>query len=246
MDISEIQKRKQEVINKYGEWTAHSIELAPNLFTVEGKEVPSGRPAHYAKVTQDFFGQDLKQLRVLDLGSLEGMYAFEFAKHGSEVVGIEGRLGNIEKAKFANQVFRFENCQFVQDDVRNLNTETYGTFDVVLCCGILYHLDAPCVFIFLEKIAEVCKRLLIVDTQIAVEGSKLKTFDYRGEKFLGCNFKEQLESPWAALNNANSFWLERKSLYRAIRRVGFLQIYEDLEPHIWTNNTDRLTLVSLK
>lgn len=252
MDIPEIQKQKQEIINKYGEWTAHSIELAPDLFTVEGKEAPSGRPAHYVRVTEDFISQPLKELRVLDLGSLEGMYSLEFARHDSEVIGIEGRVENIEKAKFANEVFGFKNCRFVQDDVRNLNTENYGTFDVVLCCGILYHLDAPDVFIFLEKIAEVCKRLLIVDTQIAVEetkkwgSKKLVVVDYKGEKFSGCNFQEQLESPWAALNNTNSFWPDRKSLYRAIRRVGFLQIYEDLEPHIWTNNTDRLTLVCLK
>lgn len=252
MDIPEIQKQKQEIINKYGEWTAHSILLAPNLYTVEGKESPSGRPAHYVRVTEDFISQPLKELRVLDLASLEGMYAFEFARHGCEVVGIEGRLENIEKAKFANQVLDFKNCRFVQDDVRNLNTENYGTFDVVLCCGILYHLDAPDVFIFLEKIAEVCKRLLIVDTQIAVEetkkwgSKKLVTFDYKGEKFSGWNHDENTADPMSALNNANSFWPDRKSLYRAIRRAGFLQIYEDLEPHIWTNNTDRLTLVCLK
>lgn len=252
MDISEIQKQKQEIINKYGEWTAHSIELAPNLFTVEGKEVPSGRPAHYVKVTQDFISQPLKELLVLDLGSLEGMYSLEFARHGSEVIGIEGRVENIEKAKFANEVFGFKNCRFVQEDVRNLNKENYGAFDVVLCCGILYHLDAPDVFIFLEKIAEVCKRLLIVDTQIAVEetkkwgGKKLVTFDYKGEKFSGWNHEENIADPQSALNNSNSFWPDRKSLYRAIRRVGFLQIYEDLEPHIWTNTADRLTLVCLK
>lgn len=252
MDISEIQKQKQEIIIKYGEWTSHSIELAPNIFTVEGKESPSGRPAHYVKVTQDFISQPLKELRVLDLGSLEGMYSFEFAKHGSDVVGIEGRVENIEKARFANRVLGFDKSEFVQDDVRNLDAEKYGKFDVVLCCGILYHLDAPDIFIFLEKIAEVCKRLLIVDTQIAVEETKnwkrkkLVIVDYKGEKFSGRSFKEQLESPWAALNNTNSFWLDRKSLYRAIRRVGFMQVYDDLEPHIWTDNIDRITFVCLK
>lgn len=252
MDIDEIQRQKQEIINKYGEWTAHSILLAPNIYTVEGKESPSGRPAHYVKVTQDFFSQDLKKLRVLDLGSLEGMYAFEFARHGCEVVGIEGRVENIEKAKFANQVFGFENCRFIQDDVRNLNVENYGKFDVVLCCGIFYHLDAPDIFILLEKISEVCKRLLIMDTQVAVEESrnwrrkKLKTFDYKGEEFSGCNFKEQIAHPWSALNNTNSFWLDRKSLYRALRRVGFLHIYEDFEPHIMADNNDRVTLACLK
>ncbi|MBI3796935.1 MAG: methyltransferase domain-containing protein, partial [Deltaproteobacteria bacterium] len=92
---------------------------------------------------QDFLHQPLHNLRVLDLGCLEGMYALEFAQHGAQVLGIEGRLANIEKARFAKRVLGFSNCDFVQDDVRNLSLAKYGDFDVVLCCGILYHLDAP-------------------------------------------------------------------------------------------------------
>jgi SAM-dependent methyltransferase len=252
MDDSEILKRKQEIIKNFGEWTAHSILLAPNLYTIEGKEEPSGRPAHYVKVIHDFLSKPLSELRVLDLGSLEGMYAFEFAKHGAEVVGIEGRLANIEKAKFANQVLGFNNCCFIQDDVRNLSAENYGKFDVVLCCGIFYHLDAPDVFMFLEKINEVCGRLLVLDTQVAVEEKrtwrrkKIVVHEYKGQKYSGCDFTEQIAHPWSALNNINSFWLDRKSLFRAIRHAGFSNIYEDIEPNIWANSNDRITLVCLK
>ncbi len=171
MNISEIERQKQEIIKKYGEWTAHSILLAPNLYTVVGKEDPSGRPAHYVKVAQDFLLRPFQDLRILDLGCLEGMYAFEFAKHGAEVFGIEGRLANIEKARFANRVLGFEKCNFVHDDVRKLSADKYGSFDVVLCCGILYHLDAPDVFVLLENIAKVCKRLVIVDTHVATENT---------------------------------------------------------------------------
>jgi 2-polyprenyl-3-methyl-5-hydroxy-6-metoxy-1,4-benzoquinol methylase len=33
------------------------------------------------------------------------------------------------------------NLTFTYDDVHNLGN--YGVFDVVFCCGVLYHLDAP-------------------------------------------------------------------------------------------------------
>lgn len=251
MDTAEIQKQKQEIINQYGQWTAHSIELAPNLFTVEGKENSSGRPAHYVTVIQDFLTEPLHKLRILDLGSLEGLFSFEFARQGSEVIGIEGRLANIEKARFANRILGFDKCQFIQDDVRNVSADKYGRFDVVFCCGILYHLDAPDVFIFLEKMADVCKRILLVDTQVAAEKTSWKLqakteYEYKGQKYSGRRFKEQLESPWAALNNPYSYWLYRESLYRAIRDAGFLSIYEDPVPYLLSENNDRLTFVCLK
>ncbi len=57
------------------------------------------------------------------------MYALEFAKQGAQAVGIEGRLENLEKAKFANEVLGYANCNFVQDDIRNLSAQKYGLFD---------------------------------------------------------------------------------------------------------------------
>jgi hypothetical protein len=42
----------------------------------------------------------------------------------------------------------------VQGDVRDLSRQEHGLFTVVLSIGILYHLDAPDVFTFVERIAE--------------------------------------------------------------------------------------------
>lgn len=45
MEDAQIKKEKKEIIKKYGEWTTHSILLAPDIYTIVGKEYPSGRPA---------------------------------------------------------------------------------------------------------------------------------------------------------------------------------------------------------
>ena len=50
---------------------------------------------------QDITQCNFKELRILDLACLEGQYAIEFAMQGAEVVGIEGREANIQKAIFA-------------------------------------------------------------------------------------------------------------------------------------------------
>ncbi len=75
------------------------------------------------------------------------MCAVELARLGANVVGIEGREANLAKARFAKEALSLENPEFHQDDVRNLSKEKYGRFDVVLCLGILYHLNRQTFFI---------------------------------------------------------------------------------------------------
>ena len=41
----------------------------------------------------------------------------------------------------------------------------YGVFDVVFCCGLLYHLDAPRKFV--DLMAKACRRAAIIDTHVA-------------------------------------------------------------------------------
>src|SRR5208283_4911140 len=58
--------------------------------------------------------------RLLDLACLEGLFAIEFAR---KVLGLS-------------------NCRLIKGDVRSISAEL-GSFDVILCAGILYHLDFP-------------------------------------------------------------------------------------------------------
>ena len=57
---------------------------------------------------------------MLDLASLEGMYALELARRGAEVIAIEGREANIEKARFAARALAID-VDFQLGDVRDLS-----------------------------------------------------------------------------------------------------------------------------
>jgi len=105
----------------------------------------------------DLAHRPLTGLRVLDLACAHGYYSFEMARLGAQVLGIEGRESWLENARRTKQEASIPNVEFVQDDVRNLSKEKYGEFDIVLCLGILYHLDAPDVFEFLGRVFEVCR-----------------------------------------------------------------------------------------
>jgi 2-polyprenyl-3-methyl-5-hydroxy-6-metoxy-1,4-benzoquinol methylase len=89
------------------------------------------------QVVSDITNQPLDTLRVLDLGCLEGLYGIEFAQHGAEVIAIEGREANIEKARFAKDILGLYNITFVQDDVRNLSVEKRRKVRAFRCCSML-------------------------------------------------------------------------------------------------------------
>ena len=180
MDAETIIKKKNQIITKYGPWTAHNIHLRDDIYTIAPRIV--GDEIRLRRITQcvfDLMGGTVENARILDLACLEGLFAIEFARHRAKCLGIEGREANIEKARFVKEVLNLENLELAQDDVRNLSVEKYGHFDVVLCLGILYHLDEPDVFAFVERLGEVCRNICIVDTRITLHPKTRVTYKNR-------------------------------------------------------------------
>jgi SAM-dependent methyltransferase len=206
----------------------------------------------FLRTVQDLGRKPIAEMRVLDLACLEGAYAIEFARQGAAVVGTEGREVNVAKAEFARRALNLERCEFVLDDVRNLGREKYGLFDVVLCIGIFYHLDAPDIFKFMKAMGEVCTNLLVIDTNISL--SSQETREFEGRTYWGANFTEhaptatapeKLKNLWASLDNPTSFWLTRPSLYNLLIDTGFTSVYEVHMPPNY-GPPHRLTLVAVK
>ena len=254
MDADLIERRKQQIVDRFGPWTAHNILLGDDVYTIKkgiaGDEIKLRR---VLQIVSDLSQRPLASLRVLDLACLEGMYAVELARHGAEAIGIEGREANIEKARFAKDVLALEKLSFVQDDVRNLSLEKYGSFDVVLCLGILYHLDMPDVVRFLERIAQVCQGFAVIDTHVSA--ARERAYAYGGRTYWGRVFKEHETSStsedrarqlWASLDNPDSVWLTRSSLYNALLHAGFTSVYECRVPGESVKPVDRVTLVAMK
>ncbi len=213
-----------------------SIHLGGELYTLP--PAADGRLRRILQIACDLAGKPLAQLRVLDLACLEGHYGIELAMHGAEVVGIELREANLAKARFAKDHLQLDRLTLYQDDVRNLSLEKYGQFDVVICSGILYHLDVPDVFHFVRRIFEVCTRLAIFDVQIALR--PLETVTFENEPYCGLWHSEHDESAdretrlkdvWASVDNVRSFWFTPPSLANLVARVGFSSFHECLNPH---------------
>jgi SAM-dependent methyltransferase len=250
LDRDTLEREMRALTEKYGPWTAHGIELRDGLFTrTEDLYLPS-LMASLIRILEPFFAKPLAEMRILDLGCLEGGFAIEFGKRGAaEVVGVEAREANIAKAIFARDALSLENVVFVQDDVRNLTREKYGLFDLVLCWGLLYHLDAASVFRFIEQIASVCTRTAVFDTHVSL--SDELSIDYKGSAYagreyreLGTNAEELLSDPWGSVGNETSFWFTREALCSFLGSLGFPTLYQlCTTPFL---RPDRITLIALK
>jgi hypothetical protein len=208
------------------------------------------------RITQtiaDLAGKPWQDMRILDLGSLEGLFAIECAVHGAKVLGIEGREGNNLIARRTAQSMCLSNVEFVTDDVRNFSRQRFGDFDVVICSGILYHLPGEDGCRFIHSIAEACTRLTIIDTHVGVTASTSVSFD--GRRYFGSTYKEhdagdsakeKLARAWASLDNPISFWITKPSLLNLLRDAGFSSVHEILRPRSFADYSDRLSFAAIK
>jgi len=221
--------------------------------TQDGLVPADERLRRTVQVVADLSSKPLDQLRVLDLACYEGQFAIEFALHGADVVGIEGREANIAKARIRAEAHGVERLDLVRADVRDLTRAQFGGFDAVLCLGLLYHLDFPEAIRFLEHVGEVCDGLAIFDTHVNL-GWRHRVRDgahtYSGRPYIEHSARadaaERERSRWASLDNSRSFWFTRASLMNALMDVGFTSVYECEIPPEAAKPADRRTFVAIK
>jgi hypothetical protein len=75
------------------------------------------------------------------------------------------RDANIAACNYVKSKTSLPNLVFVKDNAWNIGN--HGMFDVVFCCGLLYHLDRPKKF--LETLSSVTTRLVILQTHFSAD-----------------------------------------------------------------------------
>jgi SAM-dependent methyltransferase len=183
------------------------------------------------QLVADLAHAPIEQLRVLDLGAFEGLFAVELARRGARVMAIEGREANLEKMRLAKDAWELSNLELRLEDVRGLHPEKHGEFDVVLCLGLLYHLDAPDALGLLETMREVCRDLVIIETRVAPKPRVSR--DHRDRRYWGFVSSEPpLDTPlsqdalWSSIGNRRSFEFTRPSLWNALADAGYSSVLE--------------------
>lgn len=190
------------------------------------------RVVRVARLVTDLCGGSLAGRRVIDLACDEGNFSTELAARGAaEVIGVEGRARQAVARERA-QSRGVRNVRFEQGDVRHVTSTTHGSFDVVLCLGILYHLDTPDVFEFTRNLVGLTKPggFTVIETNVGLSRPRRESFD--ACTYWGKSYPEDLAQVGASLDNLQSFWPTRTSLFNLLQHVGFTSVLQVAMPVI--------------
>jgi len=116
----------------------HRIELAPGVITPGCDDSP-GKCAILDRLG---FPADCTGLRVLDVGTADGFFAFEAERRGADVTALDIRPPEQNGFAIAARALG-SRVAYQQRCVYDVRPERDGRFDVVLFLGVLYHLRHP-------------------------------------------------------------------------------------------------------
>lgn len=115
-------------------------------------------------------GGSLAGKRVLDLGCNAGYWSLRAIEAGCDyVLGIDGRQMHVDQAEFVFEVKEVdrERYDFTVANIFDLDFARFGSFDVVLCLGLMYHISKH--VDLMEQISRVNSDLLVIDTLLSTE-----------------------------------------------------------------------------
>jgi SAM-dependent methyltransferase len=106
--------------------------------------------------------EEIKRLRLLDLGSYDGNLAVMIEKKlpFKEIVAVEPREKNYLKGKFVRNYLNIKtNVKFINSNLDDIKE----SFDIVFCVGVLHHLEN--INIFLKQISKICTKSIFIEFQ---------------------------------------------------------------------------------
>ena len=147
----------------------HTIDLGHGVLT---PGVDKRTIERFGEVFDD--GVSFVGKTVLDIGAWDGGFSFECERRGAKRVLAtdsyvwerepRGKEGFLTARRLLNSKVEDQNI-----DVLDLSPKTVGgTFDIVMCFGVLYHMRHP--LLSLERAASVCDEMLMLNTQVDMVG----------------------------------------------------------------------------
>lgn len=162
----------------------HSIDLGNGMVT-PGR----ARLADLNAIAEVVFDEPLAGKAILDIGCYDGFYSFEAHRRGAKrVVAVDHFMWQVDPRcrktfELARSIIAPQ-MEMYDLDFPHLLPEKLGKFDIVLFCGIFYHLRHP--FQMLEQLSRLAEDTFIVETHLdAVESERPAMTFYPGSELNG-------------------------------------------------------------
>jgi SAM-dependent methyltransferase len=234
-----------------------------DYFAQKGKEGGSSIPQvgnangvkvrRIIQIIRDLSRRPFEELSILDCACGEGVYAIEAGLRGAHVRALDARTERMDHGRQYAERLELQNVTFEQADVRGVTASSHGEFDAILFLGILYHLDVPDSFKVLENLASMCRHLLIIDTQVAMEG--VEEAEFKGRRYSGYRIREHEDDDseeerrrkvLMSIDNTFAFHFTPASLVELLVDTGFTSVFECRAPLEPFKPGNRITVVAVK
>jgi SAM-dependent methyltransferase len=149
--------------------------------------------------------QKLDLRSALDAGCGVGHFSGLLRDLHFRTMGFDGRIDNVEEARR-----RYPDVEFRVGDVEDPGIERLGSFDLVLCVGLLYHLENP--FRAIRNISRLTSRLLLIESMCT------------GEKWPLLRLREEGSGEDQGLRYI-AFYPSEACLIKMLYRSGFTSVY---------------------
>jgi SAM-dependent methyltransferase len=212
MDEAELHRR----IHSFSRWH-YEIDLRGQLTPIYDPAVAvrhRERKTYFFDPLVRLCGGSLAGKRVLDLGCNAGFWSLLAVEAGCDfVLGIDGRAAHVEQA---NLVFEARGVdpsrfRFRLANVFDLAVEELGSFDIVLCLGLLYHVAKP--VDLLEWISRINSDLLLIDTSLSGRDGSLLEIAW-----------DDLDEPRSACDRSLVLYPTRAAVLDMVRSFGYSSV----------------------
>jgi FkbM family methyltransferase len=148
---------------------------------------------------------ELKLSTALDCGCGVGFFSQMMQERGLQVRGFDGRAQNVTEARR-----RFPEILFEQGNVEDPAIRDAGTFDFVLCFGLLYHLENP--FLAMRNLRALTGKCLLLES-MCLPGEKTEAL-----------LREEPRLDNQSLTDV-AFYPSEPTLIKMLYRAGFRVVY---------------------
>jgi tetratricopeptide (TPR) repeat protein len=232
-------------------WLYHAPQMASQAYRPPRLAYEPGEYGDDERLKYILYFLDVRGWRVLEIGPQEGHHSLILDKMGVRaLVGVEARLENVNKCNLMKERHHLDNTIFVQQNLEHLYEgreapKFAGPFDLVFCCGVLYHLPNPAMC--LEWFRTQAKTLFLATAYYEPkEPAMFPTGEYRyqpltlrhrGKTFYGMGFEEAVQHLGSAMSPL-SFWATDAQLLEMLADAGYATVsvlgkdIQNDKPHI--------------
>lgn len=150
---------KKALVASRTDWW-HSIDVGDGIIT-PGMVTPQYQQSLWDTMQ---LPERMSGLRVLDIGTMDGYYAFECERRGAQVVAIDVLPEDCRGFALAKRLLGSQ-VQYHHMSVYDLREDILGgPFDLVLCLGVYYHLRH--LFIALDNLWKITRGEMRLETHV--------------------------------------------------------------------------------